>query len=239
MLSLPILLVLLVFIFRGVVAATTPLLVGVLSILGGFIVTRLLTGVTEVSVFAVNVITMLGLGMGIDYALFMVSRFREEMDGGLTPTEAVGRTMRTAGRTVIVSGLTVALALSSLLLFPMGFLRSMGWGGMAAVLVAMVAALTALPALLAVFGRRINALPLRRRRRRRPPPAKASRPGQGPRAAGRRPGLGRPRPERHAPAGALPGRGAGRARRAGRRPRALPEPRRAASLHNQSNGWRG
>jgi RND superfamily putative drug exporter len=162
MLSLPILLVLLVLIFRGLVAAATPLLVGVLSIVGAFTVTRGLASITDVSVFAVNVITMLGLGMGIDYALFVVSRFREELARGLAPAGAVENTLRTAGRTVVVSGLTVALALSSLLLFPMAFLRSMGLGGMSAVLVAMLAALTALPALLAVLGRRINALPLRR-----------------------------------------------------------------------------
>jgi len=158
MLSLPILMILLLVIFRGIVAASMPLVVGVLSILGAFIVTRLLTNVTDVSVFAVNVITMLGLGMGIDYALFVVSRFREELRLGHPPPTAVTRTMMTAGRTVVVSGLTVALALSSLLLFPMAFLRSMGLGGMAAVLVAMLAALTALPALLAVLGHRINGL---------------------------------------------------------------------------------
>jgi RND superfamily putative drug exporter len=163
-LSLPILMILLLIIFRGIVAASMPLVVGVLSILGAFMVTRLLTSVTDVSVFAVNVITMLGLGMGIDYALFVVSRFREELARGHEPREAVARTMMTAGRTVVVSGLTVALALSSLLLFPMAFLRSMGLGGMAAVLVAMLAALTALPALLAVLGHRINGL-----RRKAPP----------------------------------------------------------------------
>lgn len=163
MLSLPILMILLLVIFRGIVAAATPLVVGVLSILGAFTVTRLLTSVTDVSVFAVNVITMLGLGMGIDYALFIVSRFREELRRGLEPGPAVARTMVTAGRTVVVSGLTVALALSSLLLFPMAFLRSMGFGGMAAVLVAMLAALTALPALLAVLGHRINGLRARPR----------------------------------------------------------------------------
>jgi len=161
-LSLPILMILLLVIFRGIVAASMPLVVGVLSILGAFMVTRLLTNVTDVSVFAVNVITMLGLGMGIDYALFVVSRFREELRLGHEPRVAVTRTMMTAGRTVVVSGLTVALALSSLLLFPMAFLRSMGLGGMAAVLVAMLAALTALPALLAVLGHRINGLRLRK-----------------------------------------------------------------------------
>ncbi|MEV4413473.1 MMPL family transporter [Catellatospora sp. NPDC049609] len=169
LISLPILLVLLVFIFRGLVAAATPLFVGVLAVLGAFIAVRLLAQVTDVSVFAVNIITMLGLGMAIDYALFVVSRFREELarrlpEGGEPADEraavgaAVAHTLATAGRTVLVSGLTVALALASLLIFPMDFLKSMAWGGMAAVLVAMLAALTALPALLAVLGPKVNAL---------------------------------------------------------------------------------
>src|SRR5690606_23112166 len=113
-LSLPILFVLMVLIFRGLVAAATPLLVGVVAILGGFVVIRVLAGITEVSVFAVNVITMLGLGMAIDYALFVVNRFREELAAGHPTPVAISRTVATAGRTVAVSGLTVALALSSL-----------------------------------------------------------------------------------------------------------------------------
>jgi trehalose monomycolate/heme transporter len=162
--SMPILLILLVFIFGSVVAASTPLLVGGLAILGAFIATRLLTYATDVSVFAMNIITLLGLGMAIDYALFIVSRYREELDRGYEPGEAVERTLATAGRTVAVAALTVSLALASLLLFPQVFLRSMGFGGMAAVLVAMLAALTVLPALLAVLGHRINALRVGRRR---------------------------------------------------------------------------
>ncbi|OLB76222.1 MAG: hypothetical protein AUI14_19415 [Actinobacteria bacterium 13_2_20CM_2_71_6] len=157
-LSLPVLLVLLVFIFGSVVAAAWPLVIGVVSILGAFIVTRLLTYATDVSVFAVNIITLIGLGLSIDYALFMVSRFREELRAGHDPRAAVVRTMTTAGRTVAVSGITVTLALGSLLLFPQAFLKSMGYGGMAAVLVAMLSSLTLLPAGLAVLGHRINAL---------------------------------------------------------------------------------
>lgn len=156
--STPILLILLIFIFRGVIAALTPLMVGVLAVLGAFSAVRLLTQVTDVSVFAINIITMLGLGMAIDYSLFVVSRFREELAGGLSTSDAVSRTLATAGRTVMVSGLTVAVALASLLVFPMAFLRSMAWGGMSAVLVAMLAALTALPALLAILGPRVNSL---------------------------------------------------------------------------------
>ncbi len=166
--SMPVLLVLLVLVFGSVVAATTPLLVGGLAVLGAFIVTRVLTEFTDVSTFAINIITLIGLGLSIDYALFVVSRFREELAGGLSPHDAVVRTMATAGRTVAVSGVTVTLALASLLLFPQGFLKSMGYGGMAAVAVAMLASLTVLPAGLAVIGPRINAvrIPLPRRRSR-------------------------------------------------------------------------
>jgi len=167
-LSMPILLILLVIIFRSVVAALTPLLVGGLSILGGFVVVRLIASTTGVSTFAINIITLIGLGLSIDYALFMVSRFREELDAGRTPAEAVVRTMVTAGRTVAVSGITVTLALGGLLLFPQLFLKSMGYGAMAAVVVALVASLTVLPAGLVLLGHRINALrvPWPRRRAR-------------------------------------------------------------------------
>jgi RND superfamily putative drug exporter len=163
-LSLPVLLVLLIVIFGGFVAAATPLLIGGLAILGAFIAVRLLNKVTDVSVFAVNVITLIGLGLAIDYALFVVSRFREELTAGHDVPAAVERTMVTAGRTVLVSGITVALALASLLIFPQVFMRSIGFGGTFAVLVAMLAALTVLPALLAVLGPRINALRIRRSR---------------------------------------------------------------------------
>ena len=113
MLSLPILLVLLILIFRGLVAAATPLLVGVLAILGAFIVVRLLAGFTEVSVFAANVITMLGLGMAIDYALFVVSRFREELAAGHADAGARSRApSRRPDAPSRSPALTVALALS-------------------------------------------------------------------------------------------------------------------------------
>jgi trehalose monomycolate/heme transporter len=157
-LSLPILLVLLILIFGGLVAAATPLLIGGLAILGALVAVRLINLTTDVSVFSVNVITLIGLGMAIDYSLFVVSRFREELARGRTTPEAIARTMATAGRTVLVSGLTIALALASLLIFPQVFLRSMAFGGMSAVLIAMLGALTVLPALLAVLGHRINAL---------------------------------------------------------------------------------
>ena len=173
-LSMPIVFLLSLLIFGSLVAALMPTLVGAIAVFGAFAVVRLITGVTEVSVFAINVITLLGMGLAIDYALFVVSRFREELaaqpdDGKDSVRAAVARTMATAGRTVLFSGLIVAASLASLLIFPQAFLRSMGYGGMAAVLVAMAAALTVLPALLTVLGRRIELgrMPWRRRAGRR------------------------------------------------------------------------
>ncbi|ADD44763.1 MMPL domain protein [Stackebrandtia nassauensis DSM 44728] len=163
--SMPILLGLMIIIFGSLVAATTPLLVGVLAIMGGFIITRLLTYVTDVSVFAINVITIIGLGLAIDYALFVVNRFREELDNGQTKKDAVSRTMATAGRTVMVSGLTIILSLAGLLLFPLPFLHGIAYGGMAAVAVAMLGSLTVLPALLAVLGHRVDAVRMPWRRK--------------------------------------------------------------------------
>ncbi len=160
--SLPVLLILLVVIFGGVVAASLPVAIGGLAILGSFTVLRLLTLATTVSLYSVNITTILGLGLGIDYGLFIVTRFREELRRQPTVEQAVARTVATAGRTVLVSGVTVALALTSLMLFPEVFLRSMGYGGVATVAVDVIAALTVLPAMLAVLGYRVNALRVRR-----------------------------------------------------------------------------
>ncbi|MBC6459771.1 MMPL family transporter [Actinomadura sp. HBU206391] len=167
--SMPVLLVLLVVIFGSIAAASLPLAIGIVAILGSFTALHLLTLVTDVSIFAVNITTFLGLGLAIDYGLFMVSRFREELktSGGAATEDALARTMATAGRTVAVSGVTVAVSLSGLLLFDQVFLRSMGFGGVATVVVAMLAALTVLPALLAVLGTRVNALSVTRLLRRR------------------------------------------------------------------------
>lgn len=159
--SLPIVFLLSLLIFGSLVSALMPTLVGGIAVMGAFAVVRLITGVTDVSIFSINVITLLGMGLAIDYALFVVSRFREELAHQPDTSRdsvraAVVRTMATAGRTVLFSGLIVAASLASLLLFPQNFLRSMGYGGMAAVLVAMLAALTVLPALLGVLGPRIE-----------------------------------------------------------------------------------
>ncbi len=159
--SLPVLLVLLLIIFGSLAAASLPLAVGGIGIIGSFAALRLLTLATPVSIYSINITTILGLGLAIDYGLFMVGRFREELRQR-TVEEALARTVATAGRTVAVSGITVAMALASLLLFPEVFLRSMGYGGVATVLVDMLAALTVLPALLAVLGHRVNALRIRR-----------------------------------------------------------------------------
>jgi trehalose monomycolate/heme transporter len=160
--SLPVLLVLLLVIFGSLAAASLPLAVGGIGIIGSFAALRLLTLATPVSIYSINITTILGLGLAIDYGLFMVGRFREELRRQRTVEDALARTVATAGRTVAVSGVTVAMALASLLLFPEVFLRSMGYGGVATVLVDMLAALTVLPALLAVLGHRVNALRIRR-----------------------------------------------------------------------------
>jgi trehalose monomycolate/heme transporter len=157
--TFPIVGILLFLVFRGLVAASLPLLIGGIAILGAFAMLRGLTGLTDISVFAINVVTVMGLGLAIDYSLFMVTRFREELAVDERDVRgALQRTLATAGRTVLFSGLTVSVSLLGLLLFPEGFLRSMGLGAIGAVLVAMVAALTILPAILALLGRRINAL---------------------------------------------------------------------------------
>ena len=170
-LTMPLVFLLSLVIFGSLVAALMPALLGGIAVLGSFAVLRAITTVSDVSIFALNIITLLGIGLAIDYALFVVSRFREELAKGLDTPSAVAATMSTAGRTVAFSGLIVAVSLSSLLLFPQLFLRSMGFGGVAAVLVAMVAALTILPALLAILGPRIDAgkMPWRRSRGGRAP----------------------------------------------------------------------
>jgi uncharacterized membrane protein YdfJ with MMPL/SSD domain len=157
-LSFAILAVLLVIVFRSFVAAALPLLLGGAAILGAFFVTNVLTEFVAISNYAINVIIMIGLGLAIDYSLFVVGRFREELRAGAPVPAALTTTMMTAGRTVFFSGLTVILSLLSLLVFPLSFLQSMGIGGSAAVFVAMIAALIILPALLRVLGHKVNAL---------------------------------------------------------------------------------
>ncbi|MEO3781022.1 MMPL family transporter [Micromonospora sp. B11E3] len=154
-LALPILFLLLVLIFRNLLAALLPIVVGVLAIVGSLAGLRLLAQFTDISIFAVNVVTLLGLGLAVDYSLFMVSRFREELAGHPVPA-ALRRTMVTAGRTIVVSAVTVALALASLAVFPQVFLRSIAVGGVAAVLLAGFFAMTVMAAMLALLGTRLR-----------------------------------------------------------------------------------
>jgi RND superfamily putative drug exporter len=155
-LALPVLLLLLLLVFRGFVAAVTPLLVAVVAVAGALLILLGVSEVADISVYSVNVITMLGLGLAVDYSLLVISRFREERAAGLEPPAAIERTLATAGRTVAFSGLTVAAALCGLLAFAEPFLRSLAWGGIGVVLVAMVAAVTLVPALLGIWGGRIR-----------------------------------------------------------------------------------
>ncbi|WP_026421776.1 MMPL family transporter [Actinokineospora inagensis] len=163
--SLPVTLVLLVLIFGSAVAAALPVLVGGLAIFGALGVLRLLSLGLEVNTFAVNVATLLGLGMAIDYGLFTVGRFREELAAGQDVPTAVRRTVATAGRTVAFSATLLVIALAGLLVFPMDFLKSMAYGGMSAVAIAAIVSLTLLPALLAILGHRVDKLSLPWRRR--------------------------------------------------------------------------
>ena len=154
-LSIPILLILLVVIFRSLPAASLPLLVGIVAALGSLAVLRLVTFFTDISTFAIQVVTILGLGLAIDYALLMVTRFREEMSQGRPLDEAIRRTTAAAGRTIMFSGLVVAISLAGLTLFPSRFLLSMGFAGAGVTLLAVLASLTVLPALLRLGGRRL------------------------------------------------------------------------------------
>ena len=158
MLAFPLLFLLSLLFFRSAVAALLPLLIGGLAIVGTFLLLRLANEVVDVSIFAINLTTGLGLGLAIDYSLFVVSRYREEIAKHGPGMEAMRRTMNTAGRTVLFSSITVAVALASLLVFPQRFLYSMGLGGSMVALLASAIALTVLPAVLALLGERVNAL---------------------------------------------------------------------------------
>jgi RND superfamily putative drug exporter len=154
--AIPLTFILLAFVFGALVASAMPLVVGVGAILGSFFFTYLLTLVTDVSVFALNLITGLGLGLGIDYALLIVNRFREEMHNGKSVEESAIITVGTAGKTVFYSGLAVMVTLSALLLFPLNFLKSFGYAGAIVTLFAIFGALIPLPALLAILGKRVD-----------------------------------------------------------------------------------
>jgi putative drug exporter of the RND superfamily len=163
LLAFPIVLVLMIIVFGSVVAAGLPLVVGALAIVGTFLVLLVISSLTDVSIFALNLTTGMGLGLAIDYSLFIVSRYREELHAGRSPHDAAVRTVQTAGKTVAFSALTVAVALAALLVFPLPFLRSFAYAGIGVSLLAGAAAVVALPALLAVLGPRVNSLRLWRR----------------------------------------------------------------------------
>jgi RND superfamily putative drug exporter len=159
---LPLVLVFLVVVFGSVVAATLPLAVGLLGVAAGMAVTGILARVMPVSAYAANVVSMIGLGVAIDYSLFVVSRYREELTAH-PPVQALARTLATAGRTVVFSGMTVGIGLLGMILLRMGSVSTIGIASTVVVGFAVLYSLTLLPALLAILGPRVNALPLWRR----------------------------------------------------------------------------
>ncbi|WP_329469510.1 MMPL family transporter [Streptomyces sp. NBC_01723] len=154
--ALPLTLLLLLLVFGSVVSALLPLVIGLIAIVGTFAELFLLGSATSISITATNLTTALGLGLGIDYALLMVSRFREQLAKGASVDDAVRHTVHTAGRTVAFSAATVAVALAALLVFPQYFLRSFGYAGVGVVAIAAISTLFVMPALLKVLGHRVN-----------------------------------------------------------------------------------
>jgi len=154
--SIPLTFILLAFVFGTLVASAMPLIVGVAAILGAFFILYLFTLFTDVSIYALNLTTGMGLGLGIDYALLMVNRFREELQRGKSVEDSVITTVATAGKTVFYSGLTVLVTLLSLTFFPLPFLKSFGYAGVSVVTIAVIGAIVGLPAILAVIGKKID-----------------------------------------------------------------------------------
>jgi RND superfamily putative drug exporter len=162
LIAFPILALLLLFVFRGVVAAAIPLVMGGISIVGTLLVLRLMSGLTDTSLFALNIATGLSLGLAVDYALLLVSRYREELARDGPTREAHRRTVQTAGRTALFSGLTVAAAMAALIVMPQRFLYSMAVAGASVAVLSAVIALLVVPSMLALLGTRIDALSIRR-----------------------------------------------------------------------------
>jgi uncharacterized membrane protein YdfJ with MMPL/SSD domain len=162
LIAFPILALLLLFVFRGVVAASIPLLIGVVSIIGTLLVLRIMSSFTDTSLFALNIATGLSLGLAVDYALLMISRYREEIGRDGASREAHRRTVQTAGRTAVFSGLTVAAALAALIVMPQRFLYSMAVAGASVAVLSSLMAILVVPSLLALLGTRIDALSIRR-----------------------------------------------------------------------------
>ncbi|MDA0260002.1 MAG: MMPL family transporter [Actinobacteria bacterium] len=160
--SIPLTFLFLLFVFGGLIASAMPVVVAISAILGAFVILYLISLATGVSIFALNLITGLGMGLGIDYSLLIVNRFREELHSGKSVEESVVQTVKTAGRTVFFSGITVMISLASLMFFPQMFLKSFGYGGVAVVAVAILGALVPLPAILAILGSRIDKFVVRK-----------------------------------------------------------------------------
>jgi RND superfamily putative drug exporter len=162
--AVPLTIVLLILVFGGLVAASLPLFVALIAVPGTLLSLFAIAHITDVSIYSINLTTALGLGLAIDYSLFIVNRFREELEKGNTVEASVVRTVETAGRTVAFSALTVAASLVALLAFPLYFLRSFAYAGTSVVLVAAAGSLISLPALLSVVGTRVNSLRVFKRR---------------------------------------------------------------------------
>ncbi|MFF2111944.1 hypothetical protein CJ179_27600 [Rhodococcus sp. ACS1] len=162
LLAIPAVGVLLFFVFGGVIAAALPLIIGGLTVVGANGIVRLITNFTEVNSFVAPVVSLVGLGLAIDYGLFIVSRFREEMAEGYDTRAAVRRTVMTSGRTVVFSATMIVASLGGLLLFPQGFLKSVAYGAIATVGLAALTSITILPAILGILGKRVDALSLDR-----------------------------------------------------------------------------
>ena len=160
--SIPLTFLFLLFVFGGLIASAMPVVVAISAILGAFVILYLISLATGVSIFALNLITGLGMGLGIDYSLLIVNRFREELHSGKSVEESVVQTVKTAGRTVFFSGITVMISLASLMFFPQMFLKSFGYGGVAVVAVAILGALVPLPAILALLGTKIDKFVVRK-----------------------------------------------------------------------------
>ncbi|SEG93097.1 putative drug exporter of the RND superfamily [Actinacidiphila yanglinensis] len=155
--AVPVTLILLVLVFGSFVAALLPLVIGVIAVMGTFAELDIIGSFTDVSVFAINITTALGLGLGIDYALLIVNRFREHLADGISVPDALERTVRSAGRTIVFSSSTVAAAMAALLVFPQYFLRSFAYAGIGVVVIAATSAVVVIPALLAALGQKVNA----------------------------------------------------------------------------------
>ena len=159
--AIPLSFVVLIWVFGGLISAALPLAVGGFAILGSMAVLRAVTLITDVSIFALNLTVALGLALAIDYTLLIISRYRDELADGADRDRALVRTMATAGRTVLFSAMTVALSMVAMVLFPMYFLKSFAYAGIAVVLFAAVAAIVVAPAAITLLGDRLDSLDVR------------------------------------------------------------------------------